>query len=171
MDSFITILSGGDRRSLGRSGDVVREVLARPERFGELVDAMACDDPVVRMRAADAAEKATRSAPELLAPHRRRLMGTVAHIDQKEVRWHVAQLLPRLRLGGAGRRAALGILYQYLRDSSSIVRTFAMQAMADLADQDRSLLAEVLPVIEACAEQGTPAMRSRGRLLLARFKP
>jgi hypothetical protein len=56
----------------------------------------------------------------------------------------------------------------YLADGSSIVKTFSMQALADLAEQDESLLDQVTPIIERLTRTGTPAMRSRARRLLAR---
>jgi hypothetical protein len=50
---------------------------------------MIADDPVLRSRAADAAEKVSRRRPELLAAHKRRLLGHVAEVPQQGVRWHV----------------------------------------------------------------------------------
>lgn len=58
------------------------------------------------------------------------------------------------------------ILTGYLKDQSSIVRTFSMQALTDLAEKDARLRATVTPVIERLTATGTPAMRSRGRRLL-----
>jgi HEAT repeat protein len=57
----------------------------------------------------------------------------VAAIYQKEVRWHVAQLLPRLALTPRQQTQAVALLRGLLDDGSRIVRTFAMQALADLA--------------------------------------
>jgi hypothetical protein len=87
---------GSDRRSIGRSEEVVSEVLADPGQFRLVFDAMLMPDPVVRMRAADAVEKLTRRRPDLLRGLEGHLLTEVAAIDQKEVRWHVAQLLPDL---------------------------------------------------------------------------
>ena len=60
----------------------------------------------------------------------------------------------------------MDIVFDYLRDRSSIVKTFAMQALADLASQDASLRAQILPLLEELTAIGTPAMRARGRKLL-----
>ena len=78
----------------------------------------------------------------------------------------VAQMLPRLELSPAERRQALDILLGYLDDESKIVKTFAMQGLADLAWQDPQLRTEVLPVLVKLTASGSPAMRSRGRKLL-----
>lgn len=65
---------------------------------------------------------------------------------------------------------ALQLLLGYLQDDSRIVRTFSMQALADLAMQDRALLPEVLPLIERLTRSGTPAMLSRGRMILRQLR-
>jgi hypothetical protein len=129
------------------------------------------EDRLVRMRAADAVEKATRGHPEWPQRWKRPLLGQVASYEDKELRWHVAQLLPRLKLTSAGRDPALQILTGYLNDASSIVRTFSMQALADLAAEDEQLREEVRPIIERLIRTGTPAMKSRGRKLLKRPDP
>ncbi|MGH3140725.1 MAG: hypothetical protein ACRDQE_13420, partial [Gaiellales bacterium] len=126
--------TGGDRRSIGRSNEVVADVLADPSLFDLIFDAIASDDPLIAMRAADAVEKVTAVQPELLRPHKRRLLTELASIPQQEVRWHVAQMLPRLSLSARERRQAAGIVRRLTRE-------------------------------------GTPAMRARGRRLLAELDP
>jgi hypothetical protein len=137
--------------------------------FGELMEALFDSDPVVRMRAADAAEKASRGKPALLQPWKAALLGRLAEIEQKEVRWHVAQMLPRLRLAPAEREVALEILEGYVSAHGSLVKVFAMQALADFALQDPGLRERIAPVIERVAANGTPAMRARGRRLMREF--
>ena len=164
--NILASLSGGDRRSTGRSDEVLALVLADPVLFGRLIEGMSNPDPLIRMRAADAAEKVTVRRPKLLQPYKEHLLHQVAIIEQQEVRWHVAQMLPRLELSPAERRQALDILLGYLDDESKIVKTFAMQGLADLAWQDPQLRTEVLPVLVKLTASGSPAMRSRGRKLL-----
>lgn len=159
-------LRGGDRRSLGRSGDIVCEIADAPRLFAAAFEALLDSDPIVRMRAADAVEKATRERPELLKPWKRILLTKVASSDQQEVRWHVAQMMPRLELTPKERDHATSILLEYLRDKSSIVRTCAMQGLADLAQQDARLRTRVIAMIEFLTAEGTAAMRARGRKLL-----
>ena len=159
-------LRGGDRRSIGRSNEVVAEVLRQPEKFVSLLQAILSEDRLVQMRAADAAEKVTSLHPEWLEPYQTLLLWEIAEVGHPEVRWHVAQMLPRLRLQGKSRKRAIDILEAFLSDGSSIVRTFAMQALADLAQRDRRLREKVIPLIQKLTRTGTPAMKSRGRKLL-----
>jgi len=163
---ILGLLKGGDRRSIGRVDEVLREVLAHPELFSHLVAGIADDDPLVRMRAADAVEKLTAVHPQWLVPHKAALLGSLAAIQQQEVRWHIAQMLPRLPLAGNEKRRAVRILLSYLNDESRIVKTFAMQALADLARQDSRLRTKVVRLLTDLTRSGSPAMRSRGRKLL-----
>src|SRR5690606_14505511 len=103
-DMVVERLAGTDRRSIGRADEVAEMIAADQALFDEVFDAMLLDDPVIRLRAADAVEKASRRRPERLAPHKAALLGEVAEIDQKEVRWHVAQMLPRRALDPSEKR-------------------------------------------------------------------
>ena len=163
-------LRGGDRLSLARSGEIVRKIANDPELFAQVFEGLLSVDPILRMRAADAIEKATRKHPELLKSYKRGLLRKIALIDQQEVRWHVAQILPRLQMTAKERHHAVSILLDYLEDKSSIVRTFAMQGLADFAMGDPRLRARVAPLIEFLTSEGTPAMRARGRKLLVQLK-
>jgi hypothetical protein len=163
-------LQGGDRRSIGRSDEVAAEVAAAPELFDALFSGMLSADPIVRMRAADAAEKITAGRPEWLAPYKTVLLTQLSLSDQPEVRWHVALMLPRLRLNVRERGKALAILEGYLEDKSRIVKTCALQAMADLALADPALGPAVRARLAQALSEGTPAMKARSRKLLAALK-
>jgi hypothetical protein len=53
---MLEMLKGGDRRSIGISNEAVARVLKEPELFDTLYAGLFADDPVIRMRSADAAE-------------------------------------------------------------------------------------------------------------------
>ena len=170
MSKISGSLKGGDRRSIGNSDKVARKISSDKKLFAQVFDAMLSPDPLIRMRAADAVEKATREHPELLRPFKSKLLREVALIEQQEVRWHVALILPRLELTGTEVHLAVSILLDYLADKSSIERTCAMQGLADLALQHPRLSSRVIALIESLSSDGSAAMRSRGRKLLARLR-
>lgn len=89
MPSFLPLLTGGDRRSIGRSADVVAAVCVDPALFPVVFDAMLAADPLIRMRAADAVKKITAQQPELLTPYTARILNEIGAVPQAEVRWHV----------------------------------------------------------------------------------
>jgi hypothetical protein len=170
MNSVLNKLIGGNRGSIGRSNEVVANVLARPSLFPELFAGFSNDDPVIRMRAADSIEKIAKQRPDLLQPYKRKLLAIAGSSDQQEIRWHAALMLPRLALNAKERTVVLDILFDYLRDKSSIVKTFAMQALWDLAKADPKLKAQIIPLIEELTLVGTAAMRARGRKILRQLK-
>jgi len=169
MKDVLKKLEGGDRRSIGRVSEVVADVLNDPSLFEAVFNGMLSDDPIIRMRSADAAEKITAKHPEYLQPYKEKLIQQVAKIDQQEVRWHVAQMFPRLELSGEERAVVVEILLDYLNNKSKIVKTFSMQTLADFAERDADLRPKVIQLLEELTTTGSPAMKSRGRKLLEKL--
>jgi hypothetical protein len=167
---IIDQLRGGDRRSIGKVPHVVRVVSKNLELTGELIVGLVSDDPIIRMRAADALEKVSKERPSLLDPFKEVLLSTAADSHQQEVRWHIAQMLPRLNLSRKEKDGVVSTLLGYMQDRSSIVKVCAMQALTELAASDQRLVSSVKPVIEHACRNGTPAMRARGRKLILMFK-
>jgi hypothetical protein len=58
----------------------------------------------------------------------------------------------------------------YLDDRSSIVKTSALQGLADLAQHDASLRPKVLELLRASTRNGTAAMKARSRKLLLQLE-
>ncbi len=169
MLEVLNKLAGGDRRSIGKSNEVVADVISDPSLFEVVFNGMLSDDPLIRMRCADAVEKITVKHPEYLQPYKEKLIKQIAKSEQQEVRWHVAQMVPRLDLTREESGFVFEILLDYLNDKSNIVKTFSMQAMADLAERDASLRSQVIPLLEELTSTGSPAMKSRGRKLLQKL--
>ncbi|HET9408380.1 MAG TPA: hypothetical protein VFO39_14155 [Candidatus Sulfotelmatobacter sp.] len=179
--NFLQRLTGGDRRSIGQSDDVAALVRKRPSLFRELVRGMRSEDPLIRMRSADAAEKVSRAQPELLGPHKGELLRLLDSADEQELRWHLAQMVPRLELTKRERLLAASTLRKYLRDSSfgsdrsvrptsSIVSTFALQALAELAEKEQSLRLDVIRLLRESLKTGTAAMKARSRKILKQME-
>jgi uncharacterized protein (DUF2336 family) len=91
--------------------------------------------------------------------------------EQQEVRWHLAQILSRITLSRPERQRVVLILFEFLKDESKIVKTFSMQTLADIAARDSDLRGQIIERLEELTAAGSPAMKSRGRKLLARLKP
>lgn len=166
MNSIVRKLKEGDLRQKGKSEEVVADVLKQPQLFRQVVAGIMEAEPEVRMRACDAIEKITRLRPELLRPYKKDFLNVFATITQKEVRWHLAQILPRLELTQRERQLVFDLLVSFLDDESRIVKTFAMQGLADIAEMDRSYLLRVIKIVEDLMTSGIPAIQSRGKKLL-----
>ncbi len=152
MNSILNKLKGGDLRSKGQSEEVIADILKHPYLFGEVFDGMLHDDPVVRMRVADAIEKVSRLHPEYLKDYKQRLIYEVSRIEQQEVRWHVAQMFSWLE-----------------KSSSNIVRVNSMQTLSNLAEDDRELRSLVLEKLREIVKIGSPSMVSRGKKLIKKL--
>lgn len=163
------MLEGSDHRSIGRADEAVQLVLKEPRRFRELIKCLWDENPVVRMRAADADEKVSAKKPRLLDRHKPELLGLLAEAEEIELRWHLAAMIPRLRLTTAERERAAEVLQHYLDDRSSIVKTFALQGLADLSQKDAGLRIKVKQLLEGAVQSGTPAMKARARKLLKKL--
>jgi hypothetical protein len=164
--NILSRLRGGDRRSIGRADEVAAVVSRDLRLFPQLIAGLWSEDALVRMRAADAAEKITRTKRELLRPYKKELLSLMADAEEQELRWHLAAMVPRLSLNAKERQLATSLLSGYLEDRSSIVRTFALQGLANLAEHDPSMRPAVIELLREAARGGTPAMRARSRKLL-----
>jgi HEAT repeat protein len=168
--NILTLLQGGDRRTIGLADKVAAMVAKNPRLFPELIAGLWSEDALVRMRAADATEKATRKNRALLQPYKKELLGLMAEAGEQEMRWHLAVMIPRLTLTASERERAAQLLDGYLEDRSSIVKTIALQGLADLAQDDASLRAKVIEIVREAGRNGTPAMRARSRKLLVHLE-
>jgi hypothetical protein len=170
MTSILSKLRGGDRRSIGNVRAVIAAVGQNPALFKDLVSGLFDSDPIVRMRAADAVEKISGNEPRSLQPFKTELIDLARHTRQQELRWHLAQMIPRLELTPQETKTVTNIFFDYLTDKSKIVVTFAMQALTDLAVKNAAVTARVLGAIEELVESGSPAIKARGKRLLLKLK-
>ena len=129
QNNILSLLEGGDRRTIGLADRVADMVCADAKLFPALIAGLWSDNQLIRMRAADAAEKVTRKHPELLKPYKKELLGLIAEAQEQELRWHPAAMVPRLILSAEERERAMAALNDYLKDRSSIVKTFALQGL------------------------------------------
>ena len=169
MKNLLKKLEGGDRRSIGRVEEVIKEVLTNSQLIKVLVDGLFVDNPLVRMRAADALEKISSDHPQYLKPFKKNIIRLAAQTEQQEVRWHIAQMITRIHLTPKEKNTMTGILFDYLHDKSNIVITFSLQALAEFAIEDRTLRSRVIKVLEKLTQTGSPAVRNRGEKLLAKL--
>lgn len=162
------LLSGGDLRSVGRVDEVVEFVGNDPGRFSELMTGLTDARPIVRMRSADAMEKVTRRHPELLQAHQASLFEQLQIATQQEVRWHLAQLMPRMTWTEEEASGIVHVLTGWIDTESSVIVN-ALQAMFDLSAVHPRFRDELKALLESQRETGSPAVKSRSKKLLQRL--
>ena len=165
-----TTLSGGDRRSIGRVPEVVIKVVEQPWLISDLVEMIHHPDPVVRIRAADALEKLQHLIPGQISPFQTELLNIAQDAEDPEIRWHLAQMLPRIPTGYMKRARIAELLKHYAFDKSVIVRVSAMQGLADLARADNTFRLIAVRHINSALLFGAPAEKARAKKLLSELE-
>jgi hypothetical protein len=154
----------------GRAQEVAERIGELPRRIPSLIELIWDDDPGVANRAADVLERVSRWASpatlRAIMAFKEPLIGLLAEAASPKVRWNLALTVPRLKLTVAECRRVAAALNGYLDDASSIVKTAALHAMADLTLQDPASREDVLDLLRMAERTGTPAMRARSRILL-----
>jgi HEAT repeat protein len=159
----------------GRVPEIAELISAEPRRAARLIELLWDDDPGVASRAADVLERISHhpspSLSRVLAEYKEALLGLLPDARFPKLRWNLAFLIPRLALTLAEARRAAGTLYTFLGDRSSIVKTAALQGLADLTRHDPDSLPAVLDLLRLQGRSGTPAMRARSHHLIQRLYP
>jgi hypothetical protein len=150
-------------------------IRAHPRRATRLIELLWDDDPGVASRAADALERAyhdpSPTMRRIVGEFKEALIGLLPEARYIKLRWNLAFTIPRLSLTVTEARRVAATLETYLDDRSSIVKTAALQGLADLTRHDPASLPAVLDLLRIHGRSGTPAMRARSRHLLKRLVP
>jgi hypothetical protein len=175
QESIRSMLTVGQRPlSSGRVGEVVALIQTHPQKAAQLFECLWDEELGVVLRAVDALEKVSRerlpALDAVMDSWKAPLLGLLNEATTNKLRWHLALIVPRLTLTTAECHRAAEILQTYLEDSSSVVKTCALQGLAELTRQDSSLRPLVLDLLRILTRSGTPAMRARGRMLLKRLE-
>lgn len=171
MDQILKKLRGGDLRSIGKADEVVEDIIKNPRLFGEVFKGMLDDDPIVRMRSADALEKVSSIHPEYLQPFRGKLINEVSKIEQQEVRWHVAQMFSYLDLSKDERDKVIEILLSFIdTNKSKIVKVFSITTLANIAEKDQNRKSFILKKLQEFIQSDSPAIISRTKKLIKKLE-
>ena len=175
IDLRALLAQGKHVLSRGRVPEAVTLIEAQPRLATHLIELLWDNDPGAVQRAADVLERVSRKPAPALAPilanSKDALLGLLFEAHLKKLRWNLALTLGRLPLTVPDCRRAAAALHTYLDDPSSIVKTAAIQGLADLTRHDPTQLPAVLDMLRIHGRSGTPAMRARSRILLKNLEP
>jgi hypothetical protein len=169
-----SMLAARYRYSAGRTKEIAALLLAH-EKKDQLktarciIECLYDDDPGIVLRASGVLERVTRSQPAVFNRWKAPLLALLLEASENKLRWNLALIVPRLSLTQPESRRVADILQSFLEDPSSVVKTFALQGMADLSLRDPSRLPAVLDLLEIYSRTGTPAMRARSRILIRKL--
>ena len=158
------LLGGGDLRSIGQIRRVIEAIRTQPE-FDALFKLIDHPDRRVAMRAADGVDKITVRAPSYLVPHKHEILQLLSTAHEKEIKWHLALLLPRLRLTQRERDNAWKALEVWLREStdSQIVRVNVLQALYHMSASDARFVKEFKTILHNLQQDPSPSLQARMR--------
>jgi len=133
-NNFAQLLLGNDLRTIKQNNIVIRSVNDQ-KSFDELFRLIFHHDRPLVMRAVDAVEKITVKHPEYLKANKGQLLRALTSADHKELKWHIAQLIPRVDLDGKEIEDVWHILTYWTqnRNESKIVRVNSLQGLFDLS--------------------------------------
>jgi len=166
MKDLASLLLGGDLRSLGRMHELLQAV-DNQETFDVLFNMIFHHERALAMKAADAVEKITREKPHYLKPHKAQLMSLLRSAVNKEIKWHVAQLIPRIDLTQNELKDVWGILTHQTQNpnESKIVRVNSLQALYELSVRFAELKSTFEHTLQTIGHDPYPSIQARIRKL------
>ena len=169
MNRILEKLEGGDLRSIGRSDAIAHEVKTQ-RQFDELAEGLTHPDRLVVMRAADALEKITLEHPEFLSAHKRTVLLLLSRAEEKELKWHLGLLVPRLVLSKSELGKVWARLTRWALDmkESRIVRVNAIQGLFELSRKTPGLQGDYELTLTQIEREEIPSINARIRILRKR---
>ena len=167
MKNILALLSGGDLRSIGESESLMQMIKSQ-EDFDELFDYLFYKDRLVVMRAADVIEKITVKDRRYLLKHSREIIQLAKKENEKELKWHLALLIPRLELTKNELLEAWEILSSWVcnKEESRIVRVNALQGLHDLCKKNIQLQRSFQFLVTQVEKENIPSINARIKKLI-----
>jgi hypothetical protein len=164
--NFAHLLLGKDLRKLKISREVI-EAVHDQESFDELFALVFHHERPLVMRAADTVEKITRKQAGYLHPHKRQLLSVLKSADHKELKWHIAQLVPRIKLTREELNEVWHILTYWALNpnESKIVRVNSLQGLFDLSRELPDLKDDFEKTVHTLEHERIPSIQARIRKL------
>lgn len=159
---FAAILRGGDFWSTAES-DRVADLVSGPEHFATLWSLLAHTDPLVRVRAGDAAEKASRTRPDLVGnASTERVMGAGPGLGLHRVPFAAGLTLSADQAARLMRRLEDTVL----NNPSTFIRVEALRSAFALAAENRRLQPRARALAKDVQNSPSSILAERARDLL-----
>lgn len=163
---FTRLLLGSDLRKLKNTGTVV-DAVCNQETFDELFNLIFHHERPLVMRAADCVEKITREHPEYLVRHKGQILSVMKSADHKELKWHIAQLISRVKLT----TEELAYVWHTLTywalnpNESRIVRVNALQGLFEISRIFVDFRNDFIKTLNEAGRESIPSIQARVKKL------
>lgn len=160
------LLSGGDLRSIGKNKEIVSGVKNQAE-FDALFLFLYDQDNRVVLRSADAIEKISVNQPGYLDQHKEAILEWCKKVNEIGLQWHLALILPRLKLTDKEFKYAWAILTTWAMDQSNsrIVRVNSIQGLYEMSKIKNEMEEDFKNILLAIESEHIPSLRARIRIL------
>jgi len=164
MEFIEKYLQGGDLRSIGISEKLLK-LIKNQKDFDILFNYLNNSNRLISMRAADAIEKITIKHPQYLKSHKKEILQLTSKPIEKELKWHLALLIPRLNLTIKEIEGQWEILQTWASNTSEskIVRVNSLQALYELSNKSPDLILEFNTIINQIESEKIPSINARIR--------
>ncbi len=167
IPKLLSILTGGDLRSDGRSDEVVEKVLADPSLLPDLIEGLSVEDDVVRGRTADALEKVARVHYRLFLPYLPLLLRKAKEDEVYMVRFHLAMLFGYVEVEGKMKERIVDTLFDLLNDDSVFVQSWSIVSLTIIGMNDLLYRARVFEKIKPLLDSNSIAVRRKAENAIA----
>jgi activator of HSP90 ATPase len=153
---------GGDLRSIGQVNDII-ENIDNQAKFDELFKCLFHKERIIIMRAADAIEKITIKNPLFLKKHKKAIFGLCDTAYNKELKWHLALLIPRLELSKEELSKTWNALTRWAKDktNSRIVRVNSIEGLFELLKKEGERKQDYELTLLELEEEDIPSLSAR----------
>lgn len=163
---LIDLLAEGDKRTVNHVTEAVQWLESSPNLISAAIELLRNESEAIAMRAADCLEKFSRRNSFQLNSYKYDLVDVLVNVKQKEVRWHLAQILPRLKLSSSDLKKISKIwIHDYYNSPSSIVRAESLQALYEIRTSYPIIMSDFKKALTHGIDNGTPAVKARASLI------
>lgn len=160
------LLSGGDLRSIGKNYEIIAGVKDQAG-FDAVFKYLYHGDNRFVLRAVDAIEKISVTKPGYLEKHKKAILKLCRKVNEIGLQWHLALLLPRLKLTDKESEYAWTKLKGWVLDKSNsrIVRVNSIQGLFEMIKLKNEWSADFKRIVAAIESEHIPSLQARIRLL------
>jgi hypothetical protein len=164
MQELKKLLCGKDIR-IDDESDMSYAAVQNISDFDTLVPQMFGSDRMAAMRAAGTVEKITVKNPLLLAKYKQKILAFAPKAVNREIKWHMAQLIPRLCLNISELQFAWDLLVKWAADktNSNSVRVNAIQGLNNLVKLNPAYTGIFIHLLAEIEKQNVPSVCARIR--------
>ncbi len=162
-ESYEAMLTGGHPNSLGRTIEVVDDVLQNRYRVRALLDCYDSENEVVRLRTSNAVKRVEEHQHDWLTEHLDELIDKVGALDQASAQWTLAHLFSRFTndMSADQFKRALAVLKRNIQHHDWIVLIQTLDTLSEWAANDASLRKWLKPHVERLASDPRKSVAAR----------